>query len=682
MMAREHAADQPGDVRDAYDVATLMARIGPLQPQAAVRIALQSTRALLAAREEGLAHRDLQSSQIVLHRAGDAITVKVTSSENEQSGLDEAWTLGVTLWSMLAGCPPRSFAIGTLVSADRVPWIQDAAPWIEPALADSLHAMLLPDRKTRPSLTAIVASLAPFVGDRESLRPGDLVAMTPEQRAVTAPRGESAAKSVSGASADPMYRPHLGTTTNPPVGVRSYPSESAQQASLIGETLGGRYRLDRLLGHGGMGAVYEAEGPSAARVAVKVVLGDNRKPDALRRFVREARTTTAIDNPHVVRVLDVDGDSSRGVPFIVMELLRGTDLEQTIRLHGALEADVVARIFVQACSGLAAAHEQGVVHRDIKPANIFLHQEADGHLITKICDFGIAKQLQSERDSDAALDSTNLTHTGSMIGSPPYMSPEQARSSKDIDARSDVWSLGAALYEALSGRRVWQGRTSLGELMAAIIREPVPRLEDAAPWIDPALADVVAKALQKDPTQRFATMKEFAEALEPFAAPADKFQVDSVRPISNQRRSAIPRSPSGRRVTGETSASFARSGAPVQTQRRSPIVLPLAIVTGIVAAAVAVLVLTRVLAPEPKPAPVATTTTTPAASTSAPTPSTPPSATIAVTATASVVPNAPATSASLATAPIPSITQKTKPPVVPKATATTKKPDEPPPNIF
>ncbi len=586
------------ELLDGFDVGSLMARVGPIEPTVAARIVVQAALGLTAAHAEGVS-RAVRPSDLWLHGAGASsaeaprtIVVKVTalvaSDAQELTGEDAVPSLGLTLWSMLAGRAPGDSDDPSTLTTDPAPRLQDVAPWIDPSLARLVHGMLRAEgatagapesgRRTRPSLQEVVDALSRFVGGRASLLESDLVAMSPSQRARRAPsqtrplevtlaEESRPHRSQRGAAAPPIEQDyvHASAARAPSPSISSAPPDSGEPSSLVGQTLGERYHLEGLLGRGGMGAVYEATGPDGARVAMKVVLGDTRKPESLRRFVREARTTTAIESPHVVRVLDVDGDTDRNLPFIVMELLHGKDLERTLQEHGALEPEVVARLFMQACQGLAAAHARGVVHRDIKPANIFLHEELDGRITAKICDFGIAKQLQVERDAEAAPEVTNLTFTGSMIGSPAYMSPEQAKSSKDIDARSDVWSLGAALFEALSGRRLWEGR-SLGELMAAILGEPVPRVDTIAPWIAPALADVVACALEKDRDRRFPTMEAFAAALEPHAVDVDVLGRASLRAVESERRALSVRAAAASR-TRESGASHASSGAVPPSKR-------------------------------------------------------------------------------------------------------------------
>nr|MCU0658972.1 serine/threonine protein kinase [Polyangiaceae bacterium] len=172
------------------------------------------------------------------------------------------------------------------------------------------------------------------------------------------------------------------------------------------------------------------------------------------------------------------------------------------------------RIFIQACRGLAAIHALQIVHRDIKPSNIFLHH-AEGLLIAKVCDFGVAKNSASEGTA------SDLTHTGGIIGSPHYMSPEQVQDSKRVDHRSDLWSLSMAMYEVLSGRKGWAGCSTVGELLVAVCTKDLPWLQTEAPWVSGDLAAVVHKNLVRDPAQRFQSALEMAEALEPFASPPE-----------------------------------------------------------------------------------------------------------------------------------------------------------------
>lgn len=316
--------------------------------------------------------------------------------------------------------------------------------------------------------------------------------------------------------------------------------DTAHQDTLIGKRLGERYWLSRRLGEGGMGAVYEGQGPDGELVAVKVLkpelLGTSR--DALRRFVREARVSMSVRGENVVRVLEVDEDGPLGVPFITMERLQGSDLAQLVRAAGALEPDAVCQVFAQACEGLALVHDAGIVHRDIKPANIFLHTGAsDGRLVVKVCDFGIAKQTAT---GDLDITNTELTRTGGLLGSPMYMSPEQARNAKRVDERSDIWSLCISLYEALSGQRPWDGITSPGELVLAICMQDIKPLQELAPWVSPELAAVVHKGLRREMSERFSSMRELRGVLLSLVPPnAPALSLSALRSLSPERRAYV-----------------------------------------------------------------------------------------------------------------------------------------------
>jgi serine/threonine-protein kinase len=210
-----------------------------------------------------------------------------------------------------------------------------------------------------------------------------------------------------------------------------------------------------------------------------------------------------------VQIFDSGSDPKTGFPYMVMELLNGEDLEHVLRRYGALQPLVAAKLILQASMGLAKAHEHQTVHRDIKPANIYLTRRESGELVVKILDFGIAK-VKMEKFSET---SSGLTRDGSMLGTPLYMSPEQAKGSPNIDVRSDVWSLGIVLYELLSGALPWAEASSLGELMVAIITADLPLIQDKAPWIPPELAEVVHKAISRDINRRYQHAGELRDAL-------------------------------------------------------------------------------------------------------------------------------------------------------------------------
>jgi serine/threonine protein kinase len=309
--------------------------------------------------------------------------------------------------------------------------------------------------------------------------------------------------------------------------------------TVIGKLLDGKYRLVRVLGAGGMGSVYEAEEQGTGRtVAIKLIhanLTAHAQGDAfLSRFDREARAAGAIDTEHIVRIFDVGSEPDTLNPYMVMEYLVGEDLDQLLRRLGPLPADLAVRIVAQACIGLQKAHDASVVHRDVKPANLYLaarsvHDGASADVsrptpraptragderIVKILDFGIAKVRREYGDS---VEAKGLTRTGSMLGSPLYMSPEQARSVKNVDHRSDLWSLGVVLYQLLAGRTPCQHLEGLGELILSLCNTPPTPVQEHAPWVPPEVARFLERALRIDPGERFQTAGEMLAALHELA---------------------------------------------------------------------------------------------------------------------------------------------------------------------
>ena len=263
-----------------------------------------------------------------------------------------------------------------------------------------------------------------------------------------------------------------------------------------------------------MGSVYEAtDAATGRRVAVKVITAEQaRNKTLMGRFEREARAATGIATPHIVQVEGAGTDAATGLPYLVMEYLEGEDVLQLLRRLGPLSADLALRIAAQACLGLQKAHDERIVHRDIKPANLFLARGSGADRIVKLLDFGIAKIKPDPTQSSA--ETAGLTNTGSMLGSPLYMAPEQARGHRDIDFRADIWSMGVVLYQALSGRTPHQESETLGELIIAICTELPPPLQEIAPWVRPEVAAVVHGAMRLDPTERFQSAAEMLTALQ------------------------------------------------------------------------------------------------------------------------------------------------------------------------
>ena len=299
----------------------------------------------------------------------------------------------------------------------------------------------------------------------------------------------------------------------------------------VGEILAQKYRVDRVLGVGGMGVVVAATHLQLEqKVALKFMLRqafDN--PEALARFQREARAAVRLKSEHVARVSDT-GTFDNGCPYIVMEYLEGCDLADELKREGPLPARVVAEYIIQACDALAEAHTLGIVHRDLKPANLFLARRADGSPIVKVLDFGISK-VNSLTEAGVA-----MTKTSAMMGSPLYMSPEQIRSSKDVDARTDVWSLGVIMYELLGGRVPFMADT-IGGLLSLVMMDPPLPLQLVQPDVPPNFAGLVDRCLAKLPGDRCQNVAEIARALAPFCPARSLPLVDR---ISNLIGGPIP----------------------------------------------------------------------------------------------------------------------------------------------
>jgi serine/threonine-protein kinase len=305
---------------------------------------------------------------------------------------------------------------------------------------------------------------------------------------------------------------------------------------MIGETIDGRYRCLRVLGQGGMGAVYEAEHTGTGRrVAVKVINSDMaRKTEMVLRFHREARVAGSIETPHIVQVLDTGTDNATGTVYMVMEFLRGEDIQQLVRRVGKLPPLLALRLIGQACVGLSKAHAAAVIHRDIKPANLFLSMPEGRAVTVKVVDFGIAK-IMVDLGSD---DEPGLTRTGGLLGSPLYMSPEQAMGRKTIDQRADVWSLGVVLYEALAGR-VPHLADSLGALIMAICSQPVPPLQGVAPWIPTEIAAIVHRALSPDLDLRYPSTTALLDAIQTITGNSLAVDASELVPLSAEEQASV-----------------------------------------------------------------------------------------------------------------------------------------------
>jgi tRNA A-37 threonylcarbamoyl transferase component Bud32 len=274
-----------------------------------------------------------------------------------------------------------------------------------------------------------------------------------------------------------------------------------------------KYRVVRLLGEGGMGAVYEGENVRIKRrVAIKTLHSQlSQDGEIVARFEREAQAAGRIGSDHILEVLDL-GALPSGERYIVMEFLDGEPLAARLERNGRMAPEQLVPIFLQVLAGLAAAHGAGVIHRDLKPDNIFiLRQKAGRADFVKLIDFGISKFLQAEQGS------FSMTRTGTMLGTPLYMSPEQANGSAEADARSDLYAVGIILYEALAGASPFASAKSINELLFQIVLSEVPPLTQVIPGFDSGLWAFVAKAIARPREQRFQSAQEMAAALEAWA---------------------------------------------------------------------------------------------------------------------------------------------------------------------
>ncbi|MCU0686935.1 MAG: serine/threonine protein kinase [Polyangiaceae bacterium] len=285
---------------------------------------------------------------------------------------------------------------------------------------------------------------------------------------------------------------------------------AAPKLPVLGDlVLGGKYRIDEVLGTGGMGVVMGAEHITLGRKVAFKFLAPSNASDAA-RFVREARAAALIDSEHVARVNDV-GVLESGAAYMLMERLYGENVGAYVRRVGPRPIGEAVYCVLQACDAIAAAHAAGIIHRDIKPSNLFLSLRDDQTCAIKVLDFGISKLAGSE-----AGDEVSLTRSGAILGSPRYMSPEQVRNPKRVDQRTDIWGLGLVLHELLTGTPVYGGDTFPALCMAIVGNQPTA-LREQRPDAPAELEAVLLRCAQKNPAHRFSSVIELAVALAPFA---------------------------------------------------------------------------------------------------------------------------------------------------------------------
>jgi serine/threonine-protein kinase len=300
---------------------------------------------------------------------------------------------------------------------------------------------------------------------------------------------------------------------------------------LPGEVVAGRYVIENVIGCGGTGVVVAARHLALnKRVALKFLRSESlTERDALLRFVREARATAQLQSEHVARVMDAELINSH-LAFIAMEYLKGRDLAQVLKQDGPLAVDDALDYILQACEALAEAHAREIIHRDIKPSNLFLSHLSDGTPCVKVLDFGLSK---------VRWGNVSVTSENRVFGSPHFMSPEQMRASRDVDPRSDIWSLGAVLFALLAGQYPFQGEFVM-EVFAAVLSGDSVDLCKVRPQLSPGLAGVVMRCLAVEPEERFQSVSAFASALFPYASASSKHRVGRVIRVGELARLVLP----------------------------------------------------------------------------------------------------------------------------------------------
>jgi eukaryotic-like serine/threonine-protein kinase len=355
-----------------------------------------------------------------------------------------------------------------------------------------------------------------------------------------------------------------------------------------GDILAERYRVEQVIGAGGMGVVVAARHVQLDElVALKFLLPSAlENPEVVARFAREARAAVKIKSEHVARVSDV-GKLANGAPYMVMEYLEGCDLSGLLRSRGALPPDEAIDYLLQACEAIAEAHSLGIVHRDLKPANLYVVRRPDGAPAIKVLDFGISKMTNMLGTGSGP--GASMTRTTAVLGSPLYMSPEQLTSTRDVDVRADIWSLGVILHELLTGRVPFEAET-LPQLSIMIVQQAPPPLRTIRPELPQELESVIQRCLAKDRAQRFGNVAELALSLGPLAPARSRLSIERI--VQVLRAAGVEAQPIDLAASGGAAAGTLVSFG--NTQRggaHAGVWIGLAAGLGVVAIAAAVLVL-------------------------------------------------------------------------------------------
>jgi eukaryotic-like serine/threonine-protein kinase len=344
-----------------------------------------------------------------------------------------------------------------------------------------------------------------------------------------------------------------------------------------GEMVAASYRVERVIGIGGTAVVLEAAHASQRqRVAIKMLLPENASSkEAKKRFEREERMLAQLHSEHILRIYGTG--QHRGLPFMLLELLEGTDLGELIRRDGPLPIDQAVAYVLQACHAVAEAHSLGITHRDIKPSNLFLCRRTDGSPCIKVLDFGVSKASRPQTVGESSI----LTHTSAVVGSPFYMSPEQMLGSRDVDARTDIWALGVTLFELVTRTLPFAAETPK-EVSWRILNDEPTSLRRLRPLYPAALESVITRCLRRRPTERWANVADFARRLADFGPDHARHAVEQIYrlvppteedPARESRRAATPGGGGG--PGGDTTTMY-MSPRP-RRQRRQRLAIGLAV---------------------------------------------------------------------------------------------------------